>query len=87
MMLLSDHPRYRAHFTRTGSSWLNAGERFFSETSSKRIRRGTFRSVRELEKAITKFVAEHNAEAQPFVWTNGENNITENHRNVIQSMG
>jgi DDE superfamily endonuclease len=55
------HPRYHTHFTPTSSSWLNAVERFFSEITNKRIRRGTFRSVRELEKAINKFVAEHNA--------------------------
>ncbi len=62
-------PRYHVHFTPTSSSWLNAVERFFAEITEKRIRRGTFRSVRELQRAIVAFVAEHNKSAKPFVWT------------------
>ncbi len=62
-------PRYHVHFTPTSSSWLNAVERFFSEITNQRIRRGTFRSVRELQRAIAAFVAEHNKKAKPFVWT------------------
>jgi transposase len=69
------HPRYHAHFTPTSSSWLNAVERFFAEITNKRIRRGTFRSVRELEKAIKHYVAEHNADAKPFVWTKSARTI------------
>jgi transposase len=71
----AENPRYHAHFTPTSSSWLNAVERFFSEITNKRIRRGTFRNVRELEKAVTKFVAEHNAGAKPFVWTKSAQTI------------
>ena len=63
------HPRYHVHFTPTGSSWLNAVERFFSEITAKRIRRGSFPSVPKLIKAITAYVEDHNAHAQPFVWT------------------
>lgn len=63
------HPRYHVHFTPTGSSWLNAVERFFSEITAKRIRRGTFPSVPKLIKAIADYVEDHNAQAQPFVWT------------------
>lgn len=62
-------PRYHVHFTPTSSSWLNAVERFFAEITDKRIRRGTFRSVRELQRAIAAFVTEHNKNAKPFVWT------------------
>lgn len=47
----------------------NGVERFFSEITAKRIPRGTFRSVRELQRATTTFVAEHNQSAQPFIWT------------------
>ena len=65
----AERPRFHVHFTPTSSSWLNAVERFFSEITTKRIRRGTFRSVRELERAITAFVREHNSNARPFVWT------------------
>jgi transposase len=66
---LEARPRFHVHFTPTSSSWLNAVERFFSEITAKRIRRGTFRSVRELERAITSFVSEHNKTAKPFIWT------------------
>lgn len=62
-------PRYHIHFTPTSSSWLNAVERFFGEITQRRIRRGTFRSVGELQRAIGAFVTEHNKSAKPFVWT------------------
>jgi putative transposase len=62
-------PRYHVHFIPTSSSWLNAVERFFAQITAKRIRRGTFRSVRELERAIVSFVADHNSHAKPFIWT------------------
>jgi hypothetical protein len=66
-ILRRDRKRRRCDTT-TSSSWLNAVERFFSDITNKRIRRGTFRSVRELEKAIRTCVAEHNSDAKPFVW-------------------
>jgi transposase len=69
------HPRYHAHFTPTSSSWLNAVERFFAEITAKRIRRGTFRSVPNLIKAISSYVADHNANAKPFVWTKSARTI------------
>src|ERR1041385_1167525 len=53
---LAARPRYHVHFTPTGSSWLNQIERWFAEITRKRIRRGTFRSVRDLIKAIRKSV-------------------------------
>lgn len=68
-------PRYHVHFTPTSSSWLNAVERFFAEITAKRIRRGTFRSVRELQRAIAAFVSEHNKNAKPFVWTKSATTI------------
>lgn len=69
------HPRYHAHFTPTSSSWLNAVERFFAEITAKRIRRDTFRSVTKLVKAISAYVADHNADAKPFVWTKSARSI------------
>ncbi len=69
------HPRYHVHFIPTSSSWLNGVERFFAEVTTKRIRRGTFRSVKELERAITAFVSDHNARAKPFVWTKSARTI------------
>lgn len=62
-------PEYRVHFTPTGASWLNQVERFFAEITNKRIRRGVFRSVRELEAAIRNYLDEHNSEPEPFKWT------------------
>ena len=54
------HPRYRRHFTPTGASWLNLVERFFAEITDKRIRRGTFRSVGELVRAILGYIRRRN---------------------------
>ena len=66
---LAKHPRFKLHFTPTSASWLNLVERFFAEITTKRIRRGTFRSVAELEEAIHDYLDRHNADPKPFVWT------------------
>jgi transposase len=50
----ADHPRYHVHFTPTSASWLNQVERWFAEITRKRIRRGSFRSLHELERAIRR---------------------------------
>jgi transposase len=62
-------PRYHVHFTPTSASWLNQVERFFAEITEKRIRRGAFRSVRTLEKAILEYLDHHNQNSKPFKWT------------------
>ena len=62
-------PRYHIHFTPTGSSWLNQVERFFAEITTKRIRRGAFRSVQALEAAIRDYLDEYNQNPKPFHWT------------------
>jgi transposase len=62
-------PRYHLHFTPTSASWLNQVERFFGLLTDRRIRRGTFGSVRELEAAIRDYLAHHNETAKPFTWT------------------
>jgi transposase len=66
---LANHPRWVFHFTPTSASWLNAVESFFSAITRKRIRRGVFRSVAELEDAIRRYIQHHNRQAKPFVWT------------------
>jgi len=66
---LKRHPRFVVHFVPTSSSWLNLIERWFAELTSKRIRRGSFCSVKELEYAIADFLAAWNANPKPFVWT------------------
>jgi transposase len=66
---LQRHPRFVVHFTPTSASWLNQVERFFGQITERRIRRGVFRSVRELEQAIRSYLDEHNESPKPFVWT------------------
>jgi transposase len=63
------HPRYHLHFTPTSSSWLNQVERFFGLLTERRLRRGAFNSVRELEKAICDYIAQYNRKPRPFRWT------------------
>jgi transposase len=62
-------PRYHLHFTPTSCSWLNQIERWFAEITRKRIRRGTFRSVPELIKAINDYIRQNNKHPKPFIWT------------------
>jgi hypothetical protein len=64
----ADHPRCELHLTPTSASWLNQVERWFAEITRTRIRRGTFRSVRELERAIRTYIRDHNKAPQPFQW-------------------
>jgi len=63
------HPRYHLHFTPTSGSWVNQVERWFAEITNKRIRRGSFDSVRSLEKAIEEYLLYNNQYPKPFVWT------------------
>jgi transposase len=63
------HPRYHLHFTPTSGSWVNQVERWFAEITEKRIRRGSFDSVRTLEKAIQEYLNVYNQNPKPFVWT------------------
>jgi len=53
----------------TSCSWLNAVEGFFAKLSKRRLKRGVFRSVYELQIAINRFVAETNQMPKPFIWT------------------
>ena len=62
-------PRFHVHFTPTYGSWINLVERWFAELTNKRIRRGVFRSVKELESAIREYIGVHNEDPTPFVWT------------------
>jgi energy-coupling factor transporter ATP-binding protein EcfA2 len=66
---LARHPRFVMHFTPTSASWLNMVERFFRDITDKRIRRDSFTSVAELELAIDLYVAHHNIDPKPFIWT------------------
>jgi transposase len=66
---LSHHPRFHMHFTPTSCSWLNMVERFFRDLTENRLRRGVFRSVEELIVAIDEYIARHNENPKPFIWT------------------
>jgi transposase len=70
-------PRFHLHFTPTYGSWLNLVERWFAELTNKRIRRGVFRSVKELEAAISEYIDAHNQAPKPFVWTRTADQILE----------
>ena len=66
---LKRHPRFIPHFVPTSSSWLNLIERWFGELTGKRVRRGSFANVDELQQAIAEFLAAWNEHPKPFVWT------------------
>ena len=72
---LERHPRWAFHFTPTSASWLNAVEGFFAKLTRRRLQRGVFRSVNDLQTAINRFVAETNENPKPFVWTADPNRI------------
>jgi transposase len=72
---LASHPRRTLHFTPTSASWLNAVEGFFAKLTRRRLKRGTFRSVVDLQAAINRFVEENNADPKPFVWTADPNRV------------
>ena len=66
---LARHPRWTFHFTPTSGSWLNAVETFFSTLTRRRLKRGVFRSILDLQAAIHRYLAEHNDDPKPFTWT------------------
>jgi transposase len=66
---LTKHPRFHMHFTPTSSSWLNLVERWFRELTDKALRRGAFHSVPDLIAKIEDYLAAHNDNPKPFVWT------------------
>lgn len=74
---LKRNPRFQFHFTPTASSWLNMVERWFRELTDKRIRRGTFENVKTLIAVIDDFIAKHNQNAPPFVWSASVNSIVD----------
>jgi transposase len=66
---LGRQPRFVFHFTPTSASWLNAVEGFFAKLTRRRLKRGTFRSIVELQAASNRFLREANDQPTPFVWT------------------
>ncbi len=74
------HPRYHLHFTPTHSSWINQVERWFALLTQRQIKRGSHRSVAELETAIRQFIQSHNEAPRPFQWTKSAEKILDNVR-------
>lgn len=72
---LQKRPRFHMHFTPTSSSWINMVERFFSALTTQQLQRGAHRSTEELEAAIQRYVASHNRDPKPFVWTKSADEI------------
>ena len=78
------HPEYHLHFTPTSGSWLNQVERFFAAITEDRLRRGVFTSVPQLERAIADYLAEHNENPKPFVWTADADSILDRLKRVCE---
>lgn len=72
---LARHKRFTFHFTPTSCSWLNAVEGYFAKLTKQRLKRGVFRSVGELQAAITRYIEATNQMPTPFVWTAGPRKI------------
>ena len=81
---LSQHPRYRLHFTPTGASWLNMVESWFSLLTRRRIRRGVFHSLRELIVAIEQYIQVNNKSPKPLTWTKTPTQIL-GHSHVVRN--
>ena len=72
---LDRHPRFVFHYTPTSCTWLNAVEGFFAKLTRRRLKRGVFRSIVELQAAINRFLAETNNNPKPFTWTTDADKI------------
>ena len=83
---LAKHPRFKLHFTPTSCSWLNLVERLFAEITRQRIRRGVFKSVDDLEAAITEWVEHRNADPKPFEWTAKPGTLIGKHRRAKKAL-
>jgi len=83
---LARHPRFHVHFTPTSASWLNMVERFFRDLTHNQLRRGSFDSVEELISAVEEYLAQHNADPAPFIWTKSARDILEKVTRARQSL-
>jgi transposase len=80
------HPRFHFHFTPTSASWLNLVERWFASLTEKAVRRGSFDSVRRLEKAVMRYLEIWNETAKPFRWTKTPEEIRRRLRHVTKTL-
>ena len=77
MASLTRHPRFIFHFTPTSCSWLNAVESFFAKLTKRRLKRGVFHSIVDLQAAIKRYIDQHNDDPKPFTWTKSAKTIIE----------
>ncbi len=83
---LDKHPGFKLHLTPTSASWLNLVERFFAEITSRRIRRGSYSSVDDLQAAIYDYLALYNERPKPFRWTKTAENILARERRALNAL-
>jgi putative transposase len=81
---LAARPRYHVHYTPTYSSWLNQVETWFHIITQKAIRRGSFRSTKQLREKIDQFVKQYNANSKPFMWTATADSILAKLKRVLE---
>ncbi len=74
------------HFTPTSASWLNLVERFFSTLTQKRIRRGVFHSVKDLERCLRHHIETYDRDPKPLVWTKSATKILEKVERARQAL-
>jgi putative transposase len=79
---LATHPRFQVHYTPTYASWLNQVEIWFNIITQRAIRRGTFRSVKDLIANIDRYVSQYNQMSHPFIWTATADSILEKVRRL-----
>ena len=77
---------FKLLFTPTSASWLELVERFFAEITSRRIRRGSYSSVDDLEAAIYAYLARHNEKLKPSKWTKTAEDILTRERRVLDAL-
>lgn len=66
---IARHPRFHVHFTPTYSSWINLVESWFAILTNRRLRRSSFRSTRQLEREVNRYIDASNESPTPFVWS------------------
>jgi transposase len=77
---LARHPRFHVHFTPTSASWINAVEGLFATLTKRRLKRGVFHSVLDLNHTIRDYLNAHNADPKPFRWTASADTIIGKHQ-------
>jgi len=81
---LAVSPRYYVHYTATYASWINQIEIWFNLITLKAIRRGAYKSVKELVSKIDQFLDQYNSNTRPFVWTDTAESILDKIKKICQ---